>query len=197
MAGTLTLDNGSIGTGTLSAIGPTISQLSTFDGGDGLLLINGRAPVLHQHRQRHHRRPAQRRDRHQRGPEPDRPHHPHHHDWTYTGGTLLAGSSLVVFDSTLTISGDHTLHDVTFRGGGTKTIAAGDTLEVAGTLTLDNGSIGTGTLSAIGPTISQLSTFDGGDGLLLINGRAPVLHQHGQRHHRRPAQRRDRQRAGT
>ena len=45
--------------------------------------------------------------------------------WTYTGGPHPErGSSLVIFDSTVTISGDHTLFDVA-SGGGTKTIAAG------------------------------------------------------------------------
>ena len=58
-----------------------------------------------------------------------------------------------------------------FTGSGAKTIAAGTTLTVDGTLTLTDGSIATGTVAALG-AISQASTFDGGSGTLLVVGTA-------------------------
>ncbi len=84
--------------------------------------------------------------------------------WTYTERDALnPGTSLVVFDGTVTISGSHTLYDAYFIGNGSKTIAAGTTLTVPDLLTLDNGSIDVGTLSATG-NVTQLATFDGGNG---------------------------------
>ena len=91
-------------------------------------------------------------------------------NWTYTAGTLDAGTSLVVFSGTQTITGSHTLNDVEFNGSNTTfTLTAGTTLTVPGSLTLTNGNINTGTVAAQG-SISQASTFDGNTGTLLING---------------------------
>jgi hypothetical protein len=68
-------------------------------------------------------------------------------NWTYTAGTITAGSSTVVFSGAFstsqTISGSHTLNNVTFyntvAGTGTHTIniASGTTLTIAGTTTFD------------------------------------------------------------
>ncbi len=88
-------------------------------------------------------------------------------DWTYTAGTLDAGSSTLVFAGG-TITGSHTLNAVEVNGG-TASIASGDTLSVPGALTLTNGFINTGTLAVQGD-ISQAATFDGGTGILLIDG---------------------------
>ena len=75
-----------------------------------------------------------------------------------------------MFAASLTISGSHSLNDVTFNGAGvTYTVAAGTTLTVPGSLTLTDGNINTGTVEAQGP-ISQASTFDGNTGTLLIDG---------------------------
>jgi fibronectin-binding autotransporter adhesin len=77
--------------------------------------------------------------------------------WTYTAGTVNAGTSTVIFysSSSRSITGSHTLANVTFNlNNATATIAGGTTLTVAGTLALDptsNGqSINTGNLVAQG-----------------------------------------------
>ncbi len=93
-------------------------------------------------------------------------------NWTYLGGTLDPAASTVVFAATLTISGDHRLANVTFSGANRiYTLAGTTTLGVDGLLTLTDGSINTGRVSARGD-ISQASTFDGGTGSLLIDGSA-------------------------
>jgi len=82
-------------------------------------------------------------------------------NWSYSAGTINPGSSTVVFAAALTISGSHTLGNVTFNDGASGinvayTISAGTTLSVGGTLTLSSGganaagdSINTGTLNAL------------------------------------------------
>jgi hypothetical protein len=88
-------------------------------------------------------------------------------DWTYVAGTVDPGTSLLVLDATVTISGTHVLHDVLLRGGAH---AVGSGMPTAGgTLTLDNGTIDGGTMGAIGDVV-QLATFDGGTGTLELNG---------------------------
>ncbi len=64
-------------------------------------------------------------------------------DWTYTAGTLDAGTSTLQFfngnNQTLTLTGSHTLNNVTIGGelrGDVLTIAGGTTLTVNGTLDL-------------------------------------------------------------
>jgi len=74
----------------------------------------------------------------------------------------------VYFDTTVTITGTHSLYNV-YLSGGTHTVTGGDTLTALGTLTLDNGTINGGTMAAAGP-LTQLSTFDGGTGLLRVVG---------------------------
>ena len=91
------------------------------------------------------------------------------HNWTYTAGTVDPGTAIVVFAGTQTIGGSQTLTDVVFNNTTIHTITAGDTLTVTGTLSLNDGSIGTGTVAPLGP-INQAAAFDGGTGTLLING---------------------------
>ncbi|MEX0709901.1 MAG: hypothetical protein WD116_01710, partial [Chloroflexota bacterium] len=90
--------------------------------------------------------------------------------WTWLNGSIDPGASTIYFDSTVTISGTHSLFDV-YLSGGTHTVAAGDTLTALGALTLDNGTINGGTIAGAGD-ITQLSTFDGGTGMLAITGGA-------------------------
>ncbi len=70
--------------------------------------------------------------------------------WTFTAGTVNAGTSTVVFrlenTSQTVITGSHTLNNVAFNSNSSSSrsaaIAAGTTLTVAGTLTFDNTSSG-------------------------------------------------------
>jgi hypothetical protein len=171
VTGTLTLTNGNINTGTVAARG-NITQASTFDGGTGTLLIDGTG--------------AQTFTGSATTSAGDLPNLNINKtagtltlagtirttdDWTYTAGTLDAGTSTVIFAGTQTITGSHTLNNVEFGAGTTKTIAAGTTLTVPGTLTLTDGSISTGTVDAQGG-VTHASTFDGGTGLITITGAA-------------------------
>ena len=88
--------------------------------------------------------------------------------WTWLMGTVDAGTSTVYFDTTVTITGTHSLNNV-YLTGGPHIVTGGTTLTALGTLTLDNGTIDGGTIAGAGP-ISQLSTFDGGTGTLAITG---------------------------
>ena len=88
--------------------------------------------------------------------------------WTWLQGSVDPGTSTVYFDTTVAISGTQSLFNV-YLTGGAHTIAGGDTLTALGTLTLDNGTIDGGTIAGAGPII-QLSTFDGGSGVLAITG---------------------------
>ncbi len=168
MPGALTLTNGFINTGTLAVQGD-ISQAATFDGGTGILLIDGAADQTFTGAATT-----------TTGALPavviDKPSGTltlagtlrTARDWTYTAGTLDAGSSTLVFAGGTAITGSHTLNAVEVNGG-TASIASGDTLSVPGALTLTNGFINTGTLAVQGD-ISQAATFDGGTGTLLIDG---------------------------
>ncbi len=93
--------------------------------------------------------------------------------FTVSGGTFSAPAGTVSFSgaaATLTVSTPDTFNNVTFAS--TKSIAAGTTMTVTGSLSLSSGNLnGTGTLAAQGP-ISQASTFTGGTATLLINGTA-------------------------
>ena len=88
--------------------------------------------------------------------------------WTWLNGLVDPGTSTVYFDTTVTITGTQSLFNV-YLSGGAHTVTSGDTLTALGTLTLDNGTIDGGTIAGAGP-ISQLSTFDGGSGVLAITG---------------------------
>jgi hypothetical protein len=97
-------------------------------------------------------------------------------DWTYTTGTISPGSSTVYFVSDKTITGSHTLANVTFISNWSDTyvIAGGTTLTVTGTLTIDGSypvTINTGTINAKGDiTILNTSTSGSGSVSLVING---------------------------
>src|SRR3990167_8898192 len=85
-------------------------------------------------------------------------------NWTYTAGTIDPGTSTLIFTPgaglTITITGSHTLYNVTFISSGcganTAVIASGITLTANGTLTFNGGgcsekvTINTGTLEAKG-----------------------------------------------
>ena len=88
--------------------------------------------------------------------------------WTWLQGAMDPGTSTVYFDTTVTITGTHSLYNV-YLSGGAHTVTGGDTLTALGTLTLDNGTINGGTIAAAGD-LAQLSTFDGGTGLLRVIG---------------------------
>jgi hypothetical protein len=108
-------------------------------------------------------------------------------DWTYTAGTIDAGTSTVVFGNnggTVTITGSHTLANVTIdpNGSGSGSIinvTAGTTLTVSGTLTFDNSGTGwvvvgdTGTLAAQGNIVVADAVDYSGGATLLINGAGP------------------------
>jgi len=97
-------------------------------------------------------------------------------NWTYTAGTIAAGTSKVAFVNNLTIIGNHTLNDVEFYGGSTctMTIASGTTLTVSGTTYITGGSsinLSTGTLESKGDiTITNTGIGGGGNATLLIDG---------------------------
>ncbi|MEX1997858.1 MAG: beta-propeller fold lactonase family protein [Candidatus Andersenbacteria bacterium] len=181
VTGTLTLTDGSINQTTIPATGSiaaqgNITQASTFDGGTGRLEITGSAaqtftgnattsagnlPDLEIDKSAETltltgtiRTTGQGADA-----------------WTYTTGTLAAGTSTVVMDGAMTITGSHTLNNVSLLTSGTRTVASGTTLTIVGTLTLTDGQINTGTVAAQG-NITQGSAFDGGTGRLEITGTA-------------------------
>jgi hypothetical protein len=89
-------------------------------------------------------------------------------NWTYTGGTLdvTTNNSTVVFEGTLSITGSHTLNNVTFDGSNnfTFTTAVGTTLTISGTMTTigtGNITLTTGTLNLNG-NLSLTNTGAGG-----------------------------------
>jgi uncharacterized repeat protein (TIGR01451 family) len=108
-------------------------------------------------------------------------------NWTFSSGILTPGSSTVVFAGTLTVTGSQSFNDVVIRGA--VTVPAGTDLAMAaltmpsavaftvngsvtvsGALTLTDGSIGGSGSVAVGGDVSQASTFDGGTGLVVIDG---------------------------
>lgn len=97
-------------------------------------------------------------------------------NWTYTAGTISAGTSKVAFVNSLTITGSHSLNDVEFNGGSSYaiTIASGTTLTANGTTYITGGNsinLNTGTLESKGDiTITNTSTGGGGSATLLIDG---------------------------
>ena len=94
--------------------------------------------------------------------------------YTHTaGGSFAPGTGTVALTggaATFDVGASETFNNLTFSAGA-KTVTAGQTLVVAGTLTLTNGSLNVGTVAAQG-AISQASTFGAGTGTLLINGAA-------------------------
>ncbi|MFA5870244.1 MAG: hypothetical protein WC941_11170, partial [Candidatus Bathyarchaeia archaeon] len=171
--GELTLTDGSVaGTGSVEARA-NLTQASTFDGGAGNLLINGTG--------------AQTFTGSATAIAGDVPNVTINKsagtltlsgtlrivaaNWSYTAGTLDPGTSTVIFNGVLTVTGSHTLTNVEFQGIGIKTVAAGTTLTAGGTLTLTDGSINTGTVAAQGD-VTVASTFDGGSSPLSFTGGA-------------------------
>jgi len=104
-------------------------------------------------------------------------------NWTYITGTIdvATNNSTVVFANTLTITGTHTLNNLTFEGSGnyTYTVATGTILTVKGILTMNGASNITINTPVAGATaievqgdisISNTAVAGGGTGLLLIDG---------------------------
>jgi len=96
-------------------------------------------------------------------------------DWTNsTPARVTPGTSTLVFAlRDLTITGTETYNNVTFYGNDSSifTIASGTTLTVTGTLTLTDGTVNGGAITAQG-NITLASTFDGGTAALNITGTA-------------------------
>jgi RHS repeat-associated protein len=92
--------------------------------------------------------------------------------WTYTAGTISAGSSVVYFSGTATVSGSHTLNTVTFNN--TATISSGTTLTLSGNLNVAGTSaysINTGTINVAGNiTVTDTASGGGGSATINING---------------------------
>lgn len=97
-------------------------------------------------------------------------------DWTYTAGTLSVTGSTVSYDKSLTITGTHTLNNVTFAPASSSTvgIASGTTLTVPGNLTLGGNAgltVNTGTIAATGSiTVTNTVTTGGGSATINVNG---------------------------
>ncbi len=97
-------------------------------------------------------------------------------NWTYTAGTVSAGTSRIHFAGTKTITGSHTLYSVRFGAAGVYTIAGGTTLTTTGTIeyvnnVLGNITINTGTIHAQGNIdLKNPVTGGGGSASIVING---------------------------
>jgi len=101
-------------------------------------------------------------------------------NWTYAAGTMdvTTYNSTVVFGGNTTITGSHTLNNVTFNNatpwGTTLTFAAGTVLTVSGTLAMSGASAITlsgGTVNLLGGlNLGNTSTGDGGTTVLAFVG---------------------------
>ncbi len=168
VAGALTLTDGNINTGTVAAEGP-ISQASTFDGNTGTLLIDGAgaqtftgaATIA-------------------AGNLPNvvvnKPSGTltvvgtirTSHNWTYTAGTVDAGTSLVVFAGSTVTSVGMTFYDVMANGG---TTTLGSAMDIGHTLTVNAGTFTT-SASNYGLTVTgNLAIL----GTLRLNGSAVAV----------------------
>jgi hypothetical protein len=99
------------------------------------------------------------------------------YNWTYVNGTINPGTSTVMFSRTNTISGTHSLNNVTLYGSlgnSGVTISSGTTLTCNGSFVTTGTtaiSVATGTIEAKGDiSIQNTNTGGGGSGTLLING---------------------------
>jgi hypothetical protein len=99
-------------------------------------------------------------------------------NWTYSTGTLdvTTNSSTVTFDNTLTITGSHTLNNISFEGSNnwTITIAAATTLTANGNMALTGASnliFATGTIDLNGNlNLTNTSTGGGGTAVIAFTG---------------------------
>jgi hypothetical protein len=169
VAGPLNLFSGSVNTGTLAAQGDISSQIGYTGGGTALLLINGSGG---QTLTGFHTAAA--------GSMPNvqiaKPSGTltiagtvrTARNWTYSSGGLNAGGSTVIFNGTLTVTGNQALDAVEFHAGDV-TVNAGDTLTVGGLLTLTDGNLNVGTVAALGDIVIQ-QTYDGETGTVRIAG---------------------------
>ncbi len=93
--------------------------------------------------------------------------------FTVSGGIFAHNLGTVRFstsNATIDVPGSLSLNNVAFLSG-TKTVAAGDTLDILGTLSLTGGAVATGTLAAQGDvTVAAGFTATGSSGTLLLNG---------------------------
>lgn len=98
-------------------------------------------------------------------------------DWIHTDSSVFDHNSGTVTLRTLNYSVDvntsENFYNLTFSAndGSIRTISPGDTLVVEGLLTLNDGKVNTGTLSAQGDVLVA-STFDGGTAPLFFSGSA-------------------------
>ncbi|MEX0630455.1 MAG: hypothetical protein WD508_07425, partial [Chloroflexota bacterium] len=170
VTGTLNLFSGGLNTGTLAAQGSIDAQIGFTGGGTATLLINGAGAQTFTgfHTTTTGALP---------NVDIDKPSgtltlvgtiRMVTSSWTWLQGAVDPGTSTVYFDTTVTISGTHSLFNV-YLSGGAHMVTGGDTLTALGTLTLDNGTIDGGTIAAAG-SLTQLSSFDGGNGLLRVVG---------------------------
>ena len=91
-------------------------------------------------------------------------------DFYKYGGTFTEGTGKVVFHSSIyNVTTTETFYDVEKTTSGSLVIALGDTMVVAGTLTLTDGVVNTGTIEAK-QGISIATTFDGGSAAITMNG---------------------------
>jgi len=95
-------------------------------------------------------------------------------NWTYITGTIDAATnnSNIIFENTLTITGSHTLYNVTFSGiaNYTFTIAAGTIVTLAGDMNItgtSNVTLNTGTLN-LNRNLNLTNTAVGGGGTAVI-----------------------------
>src|SRR3989344_5466208 len=98
--------------------------------------------------------------------------------WSHTAGTFNHNSGTITFDAnnaaTIDVPTSETFNTVIVNKGTdstTVTITSGDTMVIAGTLTLTNGVVDTGTIQAQG-SVTVASTFDGGSAALTFAGTA-------------------------
>ena len=100
--------------------------------------------------------------------------------WNYTAGTISPGTSTVYFQHNKTISGTHTLNNISFGNvlnqTATMTIASGSTITANGNVTLNGNNqltLNTGSLNVKGNltiTNTSTSTSGGGTANLYLNG---------------------------
>jgi Secretion system C-terminal sorting domain len=99
-------------------------------------------------------------------------------NWTYTTGTIdvTTNNSTVIFANNLTITGNHSLNNISFEGSNnfTFTIAPATTLTVLGNMAItgtSNVTLTTGTINLIGDlNLTNTSTGDGGTTIIDFTG---------------------------